>query len=216
ELERNFDGVIFVNGAAGDMSTRFTRRESSFDECTRYGKIIAERIGALLCGAPARALETFGLDYHTLELGAAAVPDEETALAGLDGALRNLEALRAENAGAQKIRVAESFVEGARMNLLQARYGEAAEPIGVCTGILRINGITALCVPFELFSTLALPLIRGKNRAVFGYANGYQGYLADSAAYDNRDYEALSSRFARGEGERYVTALRNYFPAETP
>ncbi|MDR2767319.1 MAG: neutral/alkaline non-lysosomal ceramidase N-terminal domain-containing protein [Treponema sp.] len=217
ELERDFDGVIFINGAAGDMSTRFTRRESYFTECARYGKIMAERAGALLQNAPERTLETASLDYHTLSLRAAAVPGEKTACAGLDGALQNLEALKAENAGAQKIRVAESLVEGARMNLLRARYGgDEAELVNVRTGIVRINDITALCVPFELFSTLALPLIRKTNCAVFGYANEYQGYLADSAAHDNGDYEALSSRFARGEGEKYITALRNCFPAKTP
>ena len=43
---------VFLNGAAGDISTRFTRREQSFAECARMGEMVADRIRALLENAP--------------------------------------------------------------------------------------------------------------------------------------------------------------------
>ena len=42
------DLTVFANGAAGDISTRFTRLESSFEECNRMGKLAADHILALL------------------------------------------------------------------------------------------------------------------------------------------------------------------------
>jgi len=36
--------VVFVNGACGNLSTRFTRRESSYEEADRIGRSIASRI----------------------------------------------------------------------------------------------------------------------------------------------------------------------------
>ena len=39
EIEKYLDAdlTVFANGAAGDISTRFTRRESTFEECARMG-----------------------------------------------------------------------------------------------------------------------------------------------------------------------------------
>jgi hypothetical protein len=42
---------------------------------------------------------------------------------------------------------------------------------------------------------------------MFGYANALHGYLADRAAYEAMEYEALSSPFTSGEGECYIEEL---------
>ena len=40
-----------------------------------------------------------------------------------------------------------------------------------------------------------------------GYANGYAGYFADMPAYDSFYYEALSSPFQKGEGEKLMLCV---------
>ena len=40
--------VAFVNGSCGDMSTRFTRRESSFAEMERMAQLAADQLKTLL------------------------------------------------------------------------------------------------------------------------------------------------------------------------
>jgi hypothetical protein len=42
--EKGYEGVIFINGSAGDMSTRFTRKESSFEECERLGRLAGQAV----------------------------------------------------------------------------------------------------------------------------------------------------------------------------
>jgi hypothetical protein len=207
-----YDLVIFINGAAGDMSTRFTRNESSFEECDRYADLILGAIESLK-GGVFLPLEKVTLRYHTSGLRRAKIQDEKIAEARLEESRQALETLRQKEAVPEEIRRAESFVEGARISLLKSRHaglngGETrsagGEEIPVETGILRVNTGVIVCVPFELFSTLALMLKREKQADVFGYANALHGYLADRESYDNMEYEALSSEFKRGEGERYI------------
>ena len=46
--------------------------------------------------------------------------------------------------------------------------------------------------------------LQNENVHFVGYANGYLGYFADKVAYDSFCYEALSSPFDKGEGERMM------------
>ncbi|MDR2663618.1 MAG: neutral/alkaline non-lysosomal ceramidase N-terminal domain-containing protein [Treponema sp.] len=209
-----YDLAVFINGAAGDMSTRFTRTESSFAECDRYADLIVKAIEGLKKGV-FLPLEKVTLRYHRTGLYRAKIEDEKIAEERLENARQALETLRQQEASPEEIRRAESFVEGAQITLLKSRRAQdpagggeiqyaGGEEIPVETGILRINSSVIVCVPFELFSTLALMLKREKRADVFGYVNALRGYLADRESYDDMEYEALSSEFKRGEGERYI------------
>jgi uncharacterized phosphosugar-binding protein len=220
QLRPFYDMVIFVNGSAGDVSTRFTRRESGFAECDRFGALIARGIMRLVrSGGDIEALDRLELVYHTIRLKAAAVDDLPEGEAKLAAARKNLDAVRASSTNPGKIRKAESLVEAAFINLIKAKTqdGRMDGDISLRTGIFSINGRKILCVPLELFSVLALKLKfrfpEGTSipAAIFGYANAVEGYLADAAAYEALDYEALSSPFARGEGERYIELLEPLF-----
>jgi hypothetical protein len=211
-----YDAALFINGSAGDMSTRFTRRESGFAECGRFGRMVYDAV-AELTGGDYVPLESAGLEYYRVFLKRAAVPEQAEAEAKLTVAERKLEELRAASDSADpafqsRVRKAESFVEGARISLLKARYREEAPGSGIPVeaGVLTLNGQKILCSPFELFSVLALPLKRRKNVECFGYVNALLGYLADAAAYDAMDYEALFSAFDRGQGERYIEQVETF------
>jgi hypothetical protein len=200
-----YDLVLFINGSAGDMSTRFTRRESSFAECERFGDLVAGAVKALR-GGVFFPLEKADIRYYSLALQRRELPGLNEAEEELEASRQRLQALKLTGSDPGTLRKAESFLEGAQMRLLAAKYQKDSpdRETAVETGILRINDRTVVCVPLELFSTLALVLKKEKGVEIFGYANELKGYLADREAYANRDYEALSSEFECGEGERYV------------
>ena len=201
-----YDMVVFINGSAGDVSTRFTRQASSFEECRRYANLAAETIGEMQNGA-FLPLEKAELHYHALSLKRAVVPDPDNARDHLQKAKQDLEKLKNQNAGTSAVRKAFSIVEGAHINLIKAESAgsyETSSEKTIETGILKINDVTIVCSPFELFSSLALILKKKKQVECFGYVNCVNGYLADIDAWDNLDYEALSGDFLRGEGERYI------------
>jgi hypothetical protein len=213
-----YDTVLFVNGSAGDMSTRFTRKESGFAECRRFGALIKKAVTETVDG-DFEILEEACLEYRRIELKRAEVPAPHAAEQRLAEAKKNLEKTKKDTADPRLVRMAESFVEGAEINLLKARYSNpqsveqagaervGGKPIPVETGILTLNGQKILCSPLELFSSMALPLKRRRRVEFFGYVNALLGYLADKKAYDAMDYEALFSEFAKGEGEYYIEQL---------
>jgi hypothetical protein len=208
--------VVFINCSAGDIITRFTRRESSFDEADRIGALVRDKITGLTQADTAfEPLETAELVYHTVYLHEAEIGSLADAEKDLLKAKQRLADIKSKT-GSQTspeeratIRKAESFVEGATANHLKAKYlvGKKAMEQPVEAGILQINGQKILCSPFELFSVLGLKLKEQKPVELFGYANNMLGYLGDTAAYENMDYEALFGDFAAGEGERYIEQI---------
>ena len=46
------------------------------------------------------------------------------------------------------------------------------------------------------------------------YANGYDRYIADTAAYDAGYYEALAAVLARGEGEKLMKTIQTMLQRE--
>jgi hypothetical protein len=186
------------------MSTRFTRQESSFNECNCYAEIIIKALEGLKEG-PFLPLEKAELKYHSVSLKKTIPLDTQTAGENLQRAKKHLEELKTQNADTATLRKAASLVEGAQMGLLKSKFKEkSGENKTIETGILKINDSTIVCSPLELFSSLDIILKEKKNVECFGYVNCLEGYLADTDAWDHLDYEALSSDFLRGEGERYI------------
>ena len=209
EASGAYDMVVFINGSSGDMSTRFTRQENSFNECNRYAKMIVEAIDKLKYGV-FLPLEKAGLQYQSLLMLKALPPDPKKTRSNLQNAIEHLRELKNQNADTAAIRKAASLVEGAQISLLKSSSEldeESPRHKTVEFGVLRINTSVIICSPFELFSTLALVLKERKKVECFGYINCLEGYLADCDAWDNLDYEALSSEFQRGEGERYIDSI---------
>jgi hypothetical protein len=73
-----------------------------------------------------------------------------------------------------------------------------------------LGGLDLLAMPAELFASLGTQIVNDTYPPVIvlGYANGYTGYLADSAAYAAETYEALASPYPAGTGERIAKAAR--------
>ncbi|MDR1388750.1 MAG: hypothetical protein LBJ31_02075 [Treponema sp.] len=223
-FEQHYDMALFVNGSAGDMSTRFTRSGCGFEECERFGLLVRDAVENLAAlDVEEEALRRISLTYHHMALKRAEIPDLKTADADLAAALDNLENIKRARANAPLLRKAESLVEGARINLVKAKTAleedakraDGKHPyLDIRAALFTVNKKVIVCSPFELFSTLALQL-RKDGAELFGYANELYGYLADRAAYDNSDYEALFSVFARGEGERYIENIKALLPLST-
>ena len=217
-LENHCDMPVFINGSAGDMSTRFTRRGSTLSECRRIGELAGTKVAEMLKApdeyAPA---DSVSLVHHTIYMKRAIYDSPVAAERKLESARENLRAVAAATDDPSLIRKAQSVVEGATINMLKSRLAQEGclPDIPVKTGILSLNGTRIVCSPFELFSTLAIKLKDKAGVEMFGYTNVYQGYLADCAAYDNMEYEALFSDYAAGEGEAYIGKVLEILKSES-
>lgn len=196
------DMAIFVNGAAGDISTRFTRREATFAECRYLAGIIARQVQELLQDRPFEDLQPLTGLQTRVTLQARRVETEETARHNLEEATARWQQAQAAGADAATLRILKSYVEGAGVSLEFARTMAGIQQLHLPVTVFRFCGWDFACVPGELFSTL-----RPEGVAVIGYANGYYRYLAPRQAYEAGWYEALAAIVAPGEGEKLVSEL---------
>ena len=190
------DLAIFLNGAAGDISTRFTRRESSFAECARMGQLAAGHILRTIRDLPFVARSTVTLNPRPIEA-------VETAEAALAQRTAQWEEAQAAGADAAALRMLKTYVEGAWVNLEFAKTMAGIHRLELPVAVFRFAGLDFATIPGELFSTLQPDGI-----SVIAYANGYFRYICPESAYAANHYEAMAAIVARGEGEVLIQAIR--------
>ncbi|MEV4159374.1 hypothetical protein [Nonomuraea dietziae] len=196
--------VVVATGAAGDISTRHTRRGQDAAELDRLGAVVAGRCLDLLTDADGGRVWAAGSRVGTarrrIALARAAVAADAESLAA------DLE--RAEAAGDPvSARLARSRVEG-----LLARHTPAAEAgaIDAEVGVARVGGLALVGLPGEPFLAVADQIAESAScpAVVLGYVNGYPGYLPTADAYRRTEYEVLASQVAEGSAEQLAaTAL---------
>ena len=203
-LEPSVTMPVFLNGAAGDMSTRFYRQSSDFAEVERIGSIVAESVAASLDALepmkgpfPVRAAQV------PLRLKAKQFPSAQELERRIADTRKKLERARLERV--QNLRPLESAVEGLTFAATMAGRTGRLENIDSRLSLVRFGDILVAGIPGELFSSLGNDI-----RAAFpdqvvliaGYCGDYMGYIPDAAAYDEGGYEAFTTFIAKGEGER--------------
>jgi hypothetical protein len=205
EIEKYLDAdlTVFTNGAAGDISTRFTRRESTFEECARMGKLAADYIRNLLAEATPAEPEPLTGATAMVTLPARQAEPEEAARRQLEETTKKWQQAVKDGADAGTVRILKSYVEGAGVNLEFARSMVGIQEFSVPVTVFRFAGLRFATVPGEFYSTLLMP-----ETTAICYANGYYRYIADENAYDSGHYEALAAIVARSGGEILSNTIR--------
>lgn len=206
--------VVFLQGAAGDASTRFTRRAATFAEADRHGAILA---GALLRGVlTTEPVPLLGTDPIVVR-GTCTVPTRRLptaaavrrTVAAAEAAWAKVAPASTANGDVESpaVRIARTRREGAQA---LAALREAALPptLDLPITVVAVGDVAWAHLPVEPFTCFghqiraASPF--GQTRTV-GYTDGYFGYLADEAAHQAGHYEALSSVFDPAAGALVVT-----------
>lgn len=212
EKDRKAGQVFMMNKACGDLSCRYTRQKSGFEECERLADLLAAAAETIELHPAVPAL----FDFHRLktEVQAASVPDEAQALRELEDAQEALQQ-RSPDCPPAKERELRLAMEKAQVRLAAARGKDGARTRTIEFLVCRWNDRNIVLAPGELFYTLSqkdnLQLL--KDALILGNTNGYQLYMADRPAHDLESYEALSSPFAEGEMERAMEQLEGLLEA---
>lgn len=188
-------GLLTMTGAAGDISTRFSRRESSFAEVDRLGMVVAEAVLASLPGGRQLPPEMSESREKSLELPVRPLLREQAAatLAAAEQAWQAAE-VNTKLGEAERRRIFTEW-QGAH---IQQRMTDMSPIPATITGRSLGESLDLVAVPGELFSSAGRELesqARNGETWVVGYANGYVGYLADQPAHKAATYEALASPY---------------------
>jgi neutral ceramidase len=222
-LRRRFepDGspwVVVAIGAAGDISTRRTRRAGTPAECERLGDEAARQIAPLIESPP---MTIWAADGGTCAAArhTAVMPARQRDLRGLEELRRTLEEeyageLRAGTTAAA--RTLETALQGVAVAQAdEARRGSGSVPVSLSAarlGRLALFGVGG--EPFhsysdDLRSRCADPSV------LLGCTNGHMGYLPDEPAYGTTGYEVLSSPLGPDAPTATVASLIELLPDPT-
>jgi neutral ceramidase len=194
--------VMLATGAAGDMSTRHTRRGQSFQELERLGEVLAQQALEMLANARALQLGIKRVGSTIVEL-AMKSPADAAALEQYAMVVQTemLEALKADNTA--HARTLETTLQGIQA-AKRVVGDQAIIPQRVELSTVMFGELALVAVPGEMYNRLGMEIRHSIARPVLllGYSNGYIGYLPTSDAYTHLDYEVLMSPFAPGSGER--------------
>lgn len=208
ERDLDYDVVMFVNSNAGDISTRFTRKSSGFEQVELYQPHIIHGIKqALKDPVYEGAFESFSMKRYPVTFPIKKVRPTEVEEAALHAHEEALSKAIAEGKDALTLRLLSTYVEGGKIAVSLSRTLKGLESISAHYTIMKLQDITIAVVPGELFSTLGVPL-KKEGIEIFGYGNGYYLYIADEASYDQMVYEAMSSPFEKGVGEYLVSEIK--------
>lgn len=189
--------VLFLQGCAGDQSTRFHRQAQSLDEVHRLGALVGEAIVA----APPGTLITPGpisVRRDQVRLATRGADDQAVPVPGPDVATRG----HVGPEDRRRLRASRQEGRRARLAAIDADLpGEMSLPLS----LVRVGDRQWLHTSVELYSAAgqrlrsAVPTLR-----VIGYTDDYHSYLADPLTVADHQYEAMSSYFDREQTEYFV------------
>jgi neutral ceramidase len=198
-LEEHWGGVIGLTGAAGNISTRFTRRESSTAEVER----MAQELVNAIQHANLQPLEGNRLAYAQQQVTLPVKPAQNRQ--DLQESLADAQARLATMQDHPQRRVVEAEIEGLRVQL---DMGERPTEIVTEVQVFRLGTAYIISLPGELFVEYGLDLIAKlapKPVLIAGYANDYIGYVTTPEASDG--YEADSAIVPAEAGTILVQAV---------
>ena len=204
ELERLVGATtMVVNGAAGNVSTRFSRQLQGVEELERLGSRAFSRLLDALCSPPTAFVED-GLEFHrrTISLSTKRFPPIEELERKRDEAYRELEKLKSLGAPPPVLKIFASRAYA--FDILARRIREGVpRSLDIEIAMLRIGRVIALTFPGELFVEYQLSVKRVAEASnllamIIGYSNGYIGYVP-YPGYEDESYEELMSLIDPGD-----------------
>ncbi|HEX3816509.1 MAG TPA: neutral/alkaline non-lysosomal ceramidase N-terminal domain-containing protein [Mycobacteriales bacterium] len=224
--------VAFLQGAAGDVSTRFTRRGQSFAEVDRLGGVVGAAIarGALLgrdlsagataaaradsCGGPGGEPGRAPGGWPGIgRVRRACVELPTRTMPPIDQLDRDLAVAEREWGAAcdpapPAARIARTRYEGARM-LAALSAAELPPTLQLPISVVTLGEVAWVHLPVEPFASYGAAIAAASPypaTRVVGYSDGYFGYLADAEAHAAGSYEARASLFDPAAGPLLVEA----------
>jgi len=186
--------VGYLQGAAGDVSPRFTRQGRGTAEVTRLGSLLASRVReALTCPGLELPQSAPAIRRTTISLPVRDLPSAEERKSAVEAAERSLRS----GVDDPSSRIAQTRLDGARG---QALMGAASLPasLDLPISVVTMGDVSWVNLPVELFARHGACLQADSTHPitrVVGYTDGYFGYVVDHSAAESGAYEALITFF---------------------
>lgn len=200
----NYKKNIFFNAPCGDISSRYTRKESSITELKRLSKIAFKHIKEALSNlSEEKSLKNYKVRHLPYKLALKTFDSEKVAKEKLKKAEEDF-----ENAKQDKKRYYETVMQGARINLEHSQKNSKDDFYQMNIYIVDIDDYHVVNIAGEIFSSLTKSLKEDDKTWVLSLSDEYKTYLVDKSACEQSTYEALSSVYKKGEAEKLISYLK--------
>ncbi|AJC72737.1 hypothetical protein X802_05800 [Thermococcus guaymasensis DSM 11113] len=192
-FESKFRTAMFLNGAAGNVSTRFTRKAQTPDEVMRLARLFYEQVAPSLEKAH-QVSGAVNVKWRNLKLKLREFPPIETIERLEEEAFKQWKS--SLNAPLPVRRMCESNYLGVKILKRRLSLLEGIRSIDFRIAKMSIGrDIVALFVPAELFVEYQIAAKRASayiHTILVGYSNGYWGYVPYGKTGDSTYEMAVS------------------------
>lgn len=195
--------ILFVNGAAGDVSSRFTRQASSFEEANRVGTTLGQAAFRAIQKARPCFIERLTVISREVMMPMRKLPSLEEARQHFMQAESRLNYFREQGMQGPELRKVVTEYFGSRSAL---KYAEQGAPAAIQARLqaIALGNIVLIGIPGELFVALGQRIKSSSPYEItmlVGYANDYIGYIPSRQAYEGEGYEVRKTLLSPGAGE---------------
>lgn len=195
--------VFFLNGNAGDQSTRYTRKASTFHQAEYFGREIADKVRQELFNqSTCTSFNKIGVKNYSVPLKVKEM-EEEGIKAQIEDVQKQLRNYSKESVSI-KSRKIQSKIEGLRTQWMLSKNLKHLSEVECFIQLIYLNDSYFFTYPGEMYASLGLELQKKYKVKCWAYTNGFLFYLTDKNAFIEETYEALSSPFAPEEGEKLI------------
>ncbi len=185
--------AIFINGPCGDLSTRYTRRNSNLNEVTRLGSLWGSAVNEALKNTCCESMMKIRIAHGMVPLSGRCGMDEATRVQWMQHLKKHISACG---------KTEEQREYLSRLAVLERGPYHTREDKNIPIQFIDFGFLTFLCFPLELGSSFGQTcenIIRkalGKDACIICYAGGYEGYLPSLNPLSlESSYEDLASPY---------------------
>lgn len=210
--------ALFLNGPSADISTRFTRKESSFKELNRLGKKLSNGVLQILKRTKIIESKPFKSNVANIRLATRKIPDSILIQNQLDDLNKQYKQMESEDGvPVAKLRQLESKIEGVSTLLDIGDNLHGIDKVDTQLQILRIGGVALLSIPGEFYFESGQEIIDkfAKPILIAGNTNDHLGYIVPNSYYDEDHYESYMTLLKKGSDDKVkniaIDELREIF-----
>lgn len=210
EQYENIDMSLFFNGPSGDVSTRFTRRESSFSEVNRMGKKLSKYVLGTMQVGKSLPVKTIESNIIRLLLTSRKLENKDVISSKLSNVKKQYHLVMEKNSKLPELRSLETAIEGLKTSLVLADKLKGDENFETEIQIINLGKVSIVSVPGEMFYETGQKIkCEFPDVLLLGNTNDYVGYIVPEQYYNDNSYEASMTLLEKGSEEKIVKKIIN-------
>ena len=202
---------MYVQGCAGDVSTRHNRKFVNIPEVTRMGRMLAGEVIKDVTWIDTKADVKVSAAIEPLRLDVRKFASDEECESRINAAQAECDRLKAENAPEPQQRTAYVSLDGAK-RYLAFKKSIDIDHIDIEMQRISIGDWNIISTPGETFGEIGKrirELDPTHKTVVTGYTNGYVGYIPTKVTYeDPMGYEIASAIVDEHSEDNMVKAAK--------